>query len=129
MWIIDQLAEERINEAVANGEFEHLPGAGRPLQFEDDRLVPEDLRAAYRLLKRSGCLPPEAELHREIRRTTALLRLVNDRDEKRTAVKRLDLLMACLSEMHGRGIDLHAERRYRDRLTRRLGRPLVGPNR
>ena len=39
-------------QAVSRGEFDDLPGAGRPLDLDHDPLVPEDLRLAYRMLKR-----------------------------------------------------------------------------
>ena len=38
MSIFDILAEQRIAEAFRRGEFEHLPGAGRPLVFDDDQI-------------------------------------------------------------------------------------------
>lgn len=66
MGLFDDLVESRIREASERGEFDGLPGAGRPLDLDDDALVPEELRAAYRLLKNAGCLPPELEALREI---------------------------------------------------------------
>lgn len=57
--IWDRLAEERIARAQAQGEFDRLPGAGSPLNLDDDRLVPEEQRAALRVLKNAGCLPAE----------------------------------------------------------------------
>lgn len=65
MLLLDILAEKRIEEARDAGEFEGLPGAGQPLPEEDLSMVPEEDRAGYRLLKNSGFLPPELELHRE----------------------------------------------------------------
>lgn len=56
---LDLLVERRIQAAIARGEFDGLPGAGRPLALDDDPLVPEELRVAYRLLKNAGCVPPE----------------------------------------------------------------------
>src|SRR5688572_2360260 len=64
---MDAIAERRILEAQARGDFDDLPGTGAPLQLDDDSLVAEDLRAAYRVLKNAGYLPPELEIHREIR--------------------------------------------------------------
>jgi hypothetical protein len=58
MWLIDQLVEARISDAQARGEFDNLPGAGKALQLQDEAPVPEELRAAYRLLKNAGYLPP-----------------------------------------------------------------------
>ena len=69
----DLLAERRIRDAQARGEFDDLPGSGRPLDLEDDPPVPEELRVAYRLLKNAGFVPPEPEMHREIRSIERLL--------------------------------------------------------
>jgi hypothetical protein len=60
------LAERRIVEAIARGELDDLPGAGQPLALDDDRLVPEELRVAYRILKNAGFVPPEVDELREI---------------------------------------------------------------
>ena len=35
--LLDALAEARIEEAIARGELDGLPGAGRPLVLDDDR--------------------------------------------------------------------------------------------
>ena len=64
--MLDFLAERRIAEAIANGELEELPGEGRPLDLEDDALVPEALRLAYRILKNAGFVPPEVQTLNEI---------------------------------------------------------------
>ena len=39
------------------GAFDDLPGAGKPLDLDDDRLVPEDVRIAYRILRNAGFVP------------------------------------------------------------------------
>ena len=64
--MIEQIAERKIAEAIANGELDNLPGAGRPLDLDDDALVPEDLRLAYRILKNAGFVPPEVRTLNEI---------------------------------------------------------------
>jgi hypothetical protein len=56
---MDALVERRIEAAIARGEFDNLPGAGKPLPLDDDPLVPPELRVAYRLLKNAGGVPPE----------------------------------------------------------------------
>ncbi len=43
-----------IREARERGEFDDLPGKGKPIHWEDESLVPEDQRMAYRLLKSNG---------------------------------------------------------------------------
>ena len=51
---LDAIAELRIREAQERGEFDGLPGSGAPLELDDDALVPEDLRAIYRVMKNAG---------------------------------------------------------------------------
>ncbi|MCK7495402.1 MAG: DUF1992 domain-containing protein [Comamonadaceae bacterium] len=59
--LLDALVEQRIARAIAEGAFDDLPGAGKPLILDGDRLIPEDLRVAYRVLKNAGYIPPEIE--------------------------------------------------------------------
>ena len=66
MLVLELLAERKIEEAVARGEFDDLAGAGRPLDFDDDALVPEELRVAYRILKNAGYVPPEVQTLNQI---------------------------------------------------------------
>ena len=47
--MLEFIAERRIAEAIANGDLENLPGEGRPLALDDDSVVPEELRLAYRI--------------------------------------------------------------------------------
>ncbi len=54
MLVLELLAEKKIAEAAERGELDDLPGAGRPLELDDDSLVPEDLRMAHRVLKNAG---------------------------------------------------------------------------
>jgi hypothetical protein len=59
--MLDFLVERKIQEAMACGEFDDLPGAGRPLELDDDALIPEELRVANRILKNAGVTPPEVK--------------------------------------------------------------------
>jgi hypothetical protein len=59
--MLDFLVERRLEEAVSRGELANLPGEGRPLELDDDPLIPEDLRIAYRILKNAGFAPTEIE--------------------------------------------------------------------
>src|SRR2546422_5971535 len=66
MLMLDFLAERRIAEAVSRGELDDLPGQGQPLPLDDEPLVPEDLRVAYRILKNGGFVPAEVQTFNEI---------------------------------------------------------------
>lgn len=121
MLSLELLAEQRIAEAQARGELDDLPGRGRPLDLGDDALVPEELRAAYRILKNAGFVPAEVESLRQIAELERLVGSAGDSDEKRRAVMRLDLLLASRdNSMHTSRTRTHA--RYRERLLAKLGR-------
>ena len=63
-----RIAEGRIREAIEQGVFENLPGAGKPLDLEEYFNTPEDLRMAFSILKNANCAPPEVELMKEVSR-------------------------------------------------------------
>jgi hypothetical protein len=92
--LLDALAETRIETAIAQGMLDRLPGAGRPLILEDDRLVPEELRAAYRMLRNAGFGPPEVEARREVCRLVAFLATLDDDASRRRALTKLAWLEA-----------------------------------
>jgi len=60
------LIDQRFAEASAAGLFDNLPGQGQPQRLDDDALVIEEDRAAFRLLKANGFAPPWAEVRRDI---------------------------------------------------------------
>jgi len=95
---LERLAEQRIGEAVARGELDGLPGAGRPLELDDDRFVPEELRVAYRILKNAGCLPPELATRGELVRLAGLLECAVGEGERRAIATRMALLRARIGE-------------------------------
>jgi DnaJ-like protein len=120
MLLIDQIAEHYIQEAQERGEFDNLPGAGKPLMMEDDSMVPEDLRVGYRLLKNAGYLPPELQLHKEIHDVEQLLAGVQDASEYKQAERRLRYLRLRLNQYRGDSIDLMTERQYQQKLLQKL---------
>ena len=120
MLSLDALAESRILEAIERGELDDLPGAGRPLDLEDDRFVPPELRAAYRVLKNAGYVPPEVDALRQIADLERLLDAPPDASTRDTAHARLSLLRAYLEARPGaRTLD---DSKYRTSLYARLGR-------
>ena len=118
---LDSLAEQRIREAQEKGEFDDLPGAGAPLDLGDDALVPEELRAAYRLLKNAGFLPPELEAHREIRQLEQLLQTVEDDGKRASVLARINFLLERAAARRRR-TDLRAEAAYYEKVAERLER-------
>ena len=96
MLLLDALAEARIEDAIEAGAFDDLPGAGRPLELDDERFVPEEVRAAYRILKRAGYVPPEVEARKEIVALTTLIKTLDEGKERRSALVKLALIRAKL---------------------------------
>lgn len=97
MWLIDQIVEEKVRQAQADGTFTDLPGQGKPLVLDDDSMIPESLRVGYRILKNHGVIPEEIQWRQEIKTLEDLLRRVEvtglptDPDHE-LARKRLHLL-------------------------------------
>lgn len=121
MLLLDVIAESRIQEAIDAGAFDNLPGAGKPLDLTEDPLVPAELRAAYRLLRNAGCVPPEAEQLRELRNLETQVAGAPDADSRRRALAKLNLLSARLAESRGLRGCLRIEARYAQQVLERLG--------
>lgn len=96
--LFEILAEQRIAEAVLRGELDDLPGAGRPLEFDDDTFVTPEQRMVNRVLKNAGFTPREIVLRKEI---ATLRRAIEAQGpgERRDALKReLVMLLVQVSE-------------------------------
>lgn len=123
MLIFDLIVEQRIQEAMEAGAFDDLPGAGRPLALDDDSMVPESLRAAFRVLKNAGYVPPEVHALRQMRELTRYIEGAADESERRRAVAKLDLLAARLSMSRGLGGYMRIEPQYYEQVVQRLASP------
>jgi hypothetical protein len=58
--------DEKIKEAIARGEFDNLPGKGKPLDLDAYLATPEHLRIGYSILKSADIIPEEVELLKQI---------------------------------------------------------------
>jgi len=85
------LAEEKIREAAARGEFDDLKGKGLPLPPDDLAGVPEELRVGFKLLKNAGAIPPEMEMRKEMLALSDLLACCRDESERGELRRRLSL--------------------------------------
>lgn len=90
----DLIIETKIAQAQADGAFDDLPGTGKPLVLDDDRLVPEDVRAAYRTLRNAGYVPTELVERREAADLRRLLALSTGTWERKRLLAKLALLEA-----------------------------------
>lgn len=110
MDFLHKLAEQRIAQAVARGELDHLPGAGEPLVLADDALVPASVRMAMRILKNAGCVPEEVSLRRQLDELRAQLDDADDEQARTVLGERLRGILTRLSTMHGNDLRLEAAR-------------------
>lgn len=61
------LVERRIQEAMAAGAFDNLPGAGKPLNLDCNPYLDDSLELAYGVLKNNGYAPEWIARDKEIR--------------------------------------------------------------
>ena len=81
---IRRRVDEAIERAIADGAFDRLPGAGRPLELGDENpFVPEDLRIAFEIMRDAGLAPDWVGLRREIETETQALRGMLARHQER----------------------------------------------
>jgi hypothetical protein len=124
MDIMATIAERKIAEAMARGELDNLPGAGKPLAMDEDLSgVPAELRMAYKVLKNAGFVPPEVELRKEIVSLREMLSRLEDEEERRTLRRLLDFKLLKLNMMRKRPLDLDEFPEYRDRIIDRFTDP------
>lgn len=71
--------EEQIRRAMEEGQFDNLPGKGKPLHLEENPFEDPEWRMAYHLLRSNGFTLPWIEARRELE--AAIL-------EARTALRR-----------------------------------------
>lgn len=115
MYILSVLAERKIQEALRDGLFDNLQGQGRPLLFEDETWIPEDLRMTYRLLKNANCTPPEVELKRDILHLRDLMMSLDDDKERLRKLRILNYKIMRLNMMRKTPFHLESLPEYENR--------------
>jgi hypothetical protein len=118
--LFQRLAEQRILEAQRKGEFDDLPGKGKPLELEDLSWVPDELRIGYIVLKNAHVLPPEAELLKDIHILEDLLKHVEDEGERKALAKSIQWKVIRLDILKRRSLTVNAVREYSRKLITKL---------
>jgi hypothetical protein len=119
--LFQRMAEQRILEAQRKGEFDNLPGKGKPLELEDLSWVPQDLRVGYKVLKNAHVLPPEAELLKDIHTLEDLLKHVEDEGERKALAKSIQWKIVRLDMLKRRSSAPGSLRQYGRKLVRKFG--------
>lgn len=84
------LINAKIKEAENAGEFDDLPGAGRPLPHVED---PENA-LINRLIKESGAVPEFVSLGRELKKLREELLNETDRTKRRDILRDMSMMEA-----------------------------------
>jgi hypothetical protein len=116
------IAEDKIRTAQKNGEFDNLPGKGKPLKLEDLSTIPEPLRMGYKMLKNAGMLDDENKLKKEILGLNDLIATCSDPSERATLKRKLnDKLLRYNQLMEKKNITQgSAYKEYEDKIDKRL---------
>ncbi|CAJ2672544.1 unnamed protein product [Trifolium pratense] len=61
------VVEQRIWHSMEDGQFENLPGKGKPLKLDTNPHADPAEDTLYRILSKNGCAPEWIELNKEIR--------------------------------------------------------------
>ncbi len=113
------IAERHIEEALRRGDFDNLPGQGRRIVFEDDSMIPQDLRMAYKILKNAGYVPQELLDEKEIVTATELLAAATDEQERYRQMQKLNYLVMKVNARRRRPVCLEKEQAYYQRIVER----------
>lgn len=97
------MAERQILKAQAEGQFENLRGAGKPLDMENDAGSSDAI--GFRIMAEAGALPREIELRKAVEAQTARLRASTTEDDRRREAR-------VLADLQLR-LDIEAEARRR----------------
>ena len=79
---LDKIVEALIKEAQERGEFDNLPGKGKPIDLTEYFEMPEETRVAQSVLKNAGMTSPEVQLLKEIAELRQILNLLTNEKKK-----------------------------------------------
>jgi hypothetical protein len=85
----DRIVEALIQEAIERGEFDNLPGKGKPIDLTEYFETPEEIRVANSILKNAGMTPREVDLLREIAELKQKLAAEPEQGKKREFEKQI----------------------------------------
>lgn len=83
--------EAAIRDGLERGDFDQLPGAGKPIDLSAYFETPEDLRLAYGMLKSAARVPQEVDLMQQINELEEQARQVSSKAGVQPAARRLRL--------------------------------------
>lgn len=63
---LESIVEKALREAIEAGEFDDLPGKGKPIDLRENPFEDPELRTAHRLLRNAGFAPAWIEERKDI---------------------------------------------------------------
>ena len=99
--------EKQIQKAIAEGKFDNLEGAGKPINLDDYFATPEDIRVGYSVLKSQKFVPEEVDRLKEIGDLKEKIKNCADTRERQKLTKILNeknLALAIILERNKRKI-------------------------
>jgi hypothetical protein len=117
--VMRRLAERRIEDAMKEGKFDNLQGAGQPVELED---APAEENArllwwALRILRNNDFVPDEVRMRKELDGLNAQLADLRDESKLTPLVARINALVYKINTLGTNamktgvvGVDLEVER-------------------
>ncbi|MBT2659359.1 DUF1992 domain-containing protein [Bacillus sp. ISL-18] len=118
------LSEDRIKKAYQDGEFDSLPGLGKPMQLEDLSGIPEDLRMAYKIMKNAGYTEDERRIRQDMLNIEDLLKKCDENDRENLQRKLNEKLLRFNQLMAKRGVKTNSSmfKNYELNLQRKINK-------
>ena len=85
----DRIVEAIVKDAMERGEFDNLPGRGKPIDLTEYFDTPEEVRLANSLLKNAGMTSREVDLLKEIAELKQVLVALIDEKKKQEIAKQI----------------------------------------
>jgi hypothetical protein len=85
----DRIVEAILKEALERGEFDNLPGKGKPIDLTEYFETPEEVRLANSVLKNAGMTSREVDLLKEIAELKQILAALLDEKKKQEIEKQI----------------------------------------
>ncbi|MDR4945669.1 DnaJ family domain-containing protein [Neobacillus cucumis] len=118
------LSEDKIRKAYQDGEFNALPGFGKPMVQEDLSGIPEELRMAYKIMKNAGYTEEEGQLRQEMMSIESLLHKCDEGEKDSLQRKLNEKLLRFNQLMSKRGVKTNSSvfKNYELRVQRKLNK-------
>jgi hypothetical protein len=107
-YVLGRLAEKRIEDAMAEGKFDNLPGRGEPIVI-DEAPTDEKARAmwwALRLMKQNDFIPEEVRWRKAVDQLKADLAAADTERQVRKLCTQINALVRKINTMGTNAIDL-----------------------